>query len=902
MSITKIEKRDGKIVKFDRDKISNAIVKSMQSINDFEIDPKIVSNMTTSVVKELNKLNDVVDVETIQDIVENHLMKKYPVVAKEYIKYRNQRTIMRNRKSELMKQVRDIITCENIQNSNANVDEYSFGGRKKESSDVIQKELALNDLIDPEVAEAHREGSLYIHDLSEYAVGLHNCLFADLAKLLHDGFCARNGDVRGANSFATACQLTAVIFQIQSQNQFGGVASAHIDSDLAPYVRISFLKHFKKGLHYLSDKEHQYLDFINKYGDEVALKSSIDAEWNIFKDFNEPAYVYGIEQLEAEGLQSAQALYHNLNTLESRAGSQVPFTSINFGLNTTFEGQKVTEWLLKASIDGIGVNHITPIFPITCFQYKTDINDRPGTPNYHLKKLAIKSLVKRIYPNFVNADYESNIADIHPSYVINASVFTDIDDIIAIRIDSNAGSNSLASTAAFNAYDHSHTIMSEYKTVSIKSLIENIDPVFISQPNKDGLQIIDMRFMPERILIKDSNQKYNNYNIEKNDQYTKLNYLAVYKDANTVAITTESFAYDTASSEENTNGVSVSTVKHVQLPLPEYDYDTEMATMGCRTLLGYDVNGMGYKKTGRGNITPVTINLARIGIRHGICLNERTEPDTEGFMKELHHMLDLAERELITRYEYICSQNIKAGQFMYENGTIADCEAAQKDGIYKAMQHGTNALGYIGLANAMYAMFGTYPHKDKNVLDFSIKVIEAIYNHAKECVKKYHLNFSAYATPAESTCKTLAIKLQKEYGKIKNVCDRTYITNSHHVPVYEQISVKNKLNIESNYSWMATGGNITYVELSSGVIGNPKAVEKIIDTAMHNTRIPYLAINFPIDTCHECGYSGEIEESCPVCGSTHIVRLRRVTGYLSQDYRKFNKGKFDECNDRVKHM
>lgn len=318
MAITKIEKRDGTIVSFDRDKIVNAIRKAMQSIN--QDDEKGASTVTTSVVRELNKLDGLVGVEQIQDIVENKLMSKYPEVAKSYIKYREKRNVIRNRKTATMKQIETIMNCSDVQNSNANIDEYSFGGRKNEASNVIQKEYALNYLIDPEVADAHRKNALYIHDLSEYTVGMHNCLFANVGHLLENGFATRNGDVRPANSFATACQLVAVIFQVQSQVQYGGVASAHIDRDLAPYVRKSFLKHYKKGLKWFDKySKKNWDDFSRKYKDYLNT-ASIDAVWNIFKDNNSTAYEFAIQNLEEEGLQSAQALYHNLNTLESRSG------------------------------------------------------------------------------------------------------------------------------------------------------------------------------------------------------------------------------------------------------------------------------------------------------------------------------------------------------------------------------------------------------------------------------------------------------------------------------------------------------------------------------------------------------------------------------------------------------
>lgn len=890
MAIKKIEKRDGSIVDFNKDKITNAILKAMKSVD--MVDEKEASNVTTQVVKEVNKDNkSIPGVEDIQDIVEEKLMKKLPKVAKEYITYRNQRNIIRNRKSATMINIKKILNCSNVQNSNANIDEYSFGGRKNESANLIQKEIALNDLIDPEITEAYNEGRLYIHDLSEYTIGEHNCLFADIPRLLANGFEARNGDVRPASCFSTACQLLAVIFQIQSQCQFGGVADNAIDRHLAPYVRKSFIKHYKNGLHWFGNPgDWDTFTANHEFNIETA---SISAEWNIFKAFNRMAYMFAMESLEKEGLQSTQALYHNLNTLESRAGSQVPFTSINFGLDTSFEGRKVTEWCLKASIDGIGKNHSTSIFPISIFVNKKEVNDRVYTPNYDLKKLAIKSLTKRIYPNFANGDWVSNKADLHPIKFINKEYeAADSNDEVMIRTDFDYMDKLKKKTV------EEHTTLGAF----IKKVIARNNADVIANHKEVTIKFVNHK---DRFLIKDSNCSNNDYNRRENDHYTRLYYIHYtindFGNIEKIYITTESAGYDIH--KKHITDYSDLAVIHVSYPNPKWNYnpDTEMATMGCRTLIGNDVNGMGYNKLGRGNVTPVTINLPYIGIEHGICLGERDTPDEEGFFKDLNHMLDLATKELLDRYKYICSQSIKAGSFMYNNGTIADSDKALFFGVKESMKHGSQALGYIGLANACYAMYGKYFHQDKKVMEFAKKVIKTIYDRAKENTEKYQLNFSAYATPSESTCYTLATKLQKKFGKIKNVCDRDYLTNSCHVPVYENISIRDKIDTESNFTWMCTGGCITYIELNSGVINNPRAVEKIINYAMNNERIPYFAINFPIDTCNHCGFSGEIEEHCPACGSDDIKRLRRVTGYITTDYRKFNKGKISETNDRVKH-
>ncbi|MDD4804490.1 MAG: anaerobic ribonucleoside-triphosphate reductase [Candidatus Pacebacteria bacterium] len=241
-----------------------------------------------------------------------------------------------------------------------------------------------------------------------------NCLFVDFKKLFTDGFVTRNGDIRPPSTFSTACQQIAVIFQCQSQVQFGGVGSSHLDYDLAPFVVMSFRKHIKN---YLTDVE----DYTEEKAKEIMLAFE-QANGTIRIDNKEmqgqhgmqDAYNYAMKQLEREGRQSAEALYHNLNTLESRAGSQVPFTSINFGRDETAEGRLVSKWMLDASLAGVGKHHLTPIFPISIFQYKAGCNANPEDENYDLKQHALESLSKRIYPNFVNCDWSQaneNLAD-----------------------------------------------------------------------------------------------------------------------------------------------------------------------------------------------------------------------------------------------------------------------------------------------------------------------------------------------------------------------------------------------------------------------------------------------------------------------------------------------------------
>lgn len=354
--ITEIRKRDGRVEPFDASKIANAITKAMVSVD--EVDGDVALRVTSKISN--SNLSGVVDVEQIQDMVEDGLMgSRCKKTAKAYIKYREKRNQERQKNNELNKQIEDILLCNNVQNQNANVDEHSFGGRKFESANVLHKNIAMNVFVRPEVAQAHRESRIYLHDLSEYDIGDHNCLFADLGRLLHNGFATRNGDVRPANSFSTACQLIAVIFQIQSQVQFGGVASCHIDYDLAPFVKKSFVKKYVMALVKTSEEfvetdfsimtDEELDDFIKKIKPVILERVGL-SESDIYIDnkahLDPIMYNQAYFDLMCEGKQSAQSLYHNLNTLESRAGSQIPFTSINFGTDTSTEGKLVSKWLM----------------------------------------------------------------------------------------------------------------------------------------------------------------------------------------------------------------------------------------------------------------------------------------------------------------------------------------------------------------------------------------------------------------------------------------------------------------------------------------------------------------------------------------------------------------------------
>ena len=394
----KVIKRDGRIVDFDATKIERAILAAFQDVDGEITDyaKEKAENIASYIEGYYLDVDETPGIEEIQDLVEKGLMStKRKDVAKNYILYREERTKIRNANSKLMQNIKEKIEASDVQNQNANVDEYSFGGRMGEARSELMKDYALNYIVSPMARENHLNNEIYIHDLDAYAVGMHNCLTVPFDKLLAEGFNTRQTDVRPARSINTAFQLVAVLFQLQSLQQFGGVSASHLDWTMVPYVRLSFKKHFKDGMKYLS-----HIELI-----DIPDDTPIDNEMYLSA---KEVYQYAMDMTEKELMQAVQGMYHNLNTLQSRSGNQLPFTSINYGTCTLPEGRMVTKALLEGSIEGVGKVRKTPIFPCGIFQCMKGVNRKPGDPNYDLFKLALKSTAQRLYPNYVNVDWSVN--------------------------------------------------------------------------------------------------------------------------------------------------------------------------------------------------------------------------------------------------------------------------------------------------------------------------------------------------------------------------------------------------------------------------------------------------------------------------------------------------------------
>lgn len=750
----KVIKRDGAIVPFDIEKIIVAINKAFVEVDGALYEEDTANDIAYEIGCKVANMKDCITVEEIQDLVEDYLMRsERRDVARAYIRYRYKKEVARNKKDDFIQAIREKLDASDIKNQNANVDEASFGGRTGEASSVVTKQLALDYLISPMARENHLNNEIYIHDLDSYYVGSHNCLSIPFDDLLANGFNTRQTDVRPAGSANTAFQLVAVIFQLQSLQQFGGVSATHLDWTMVPYIRKSFYKHFLDGVKYCQKGQMiglmgVYEDFDLSDAKETWIKTQASINDDVFIR-NEMAYKYAMDMTIKEVHQAAEGLFHNLNTLQSRSGNQLPFTSINFGTCTLPEGRMVTKALLEVSIEGLGHLHRTSIFPCSIFQCMNGVNRKPGDPNYDLYQLALKSTALRLYPNYANVDWSGNA----------------------------------------------------------------------------GYDINDPR--------------------------------------------------------------------------------TYFSTMGCRTANGYDINGFGQLKDGRGNICPVTIIMPTLAMEAkekyntDVMMDRNDKSIIDLFFDILDEKIHEAKDMLIERFEYICSQNPASAKFMYENNVMAGY--IPEEGIRSALRHGTLAIGQLGLAETLEILVGCN-HTSVKGMDLA-KRIEALFKQrCTEFKEEYKLNFGVYYTPAENLCYTAMKKFKDKYGIIPKVSDKEFFTNSIHVPVWEQVSPFEKIDIESQLTGYSNAGCITYIELDSSVKNNLKALEQIVNYAMDHD-IPYFAVNVPNDTCLNCGYTDEFNDSCPECGSENIQQLRRVTGYLTGNYKTaFNLGKQDEVSQRVKHV
>ena len=333
--------------------------------------------------------------------------------------------------------------------------------------------------------------------------------------------------------------------------------------------------------------------------------------------------------------------------------------------------------------------------------------------------------------------------------------------------------------------------------------------------------------------------------------------------------------------------------------------ETETTYMGCRTRVVGNVCGEEIV-SGRGNLSFTTINLPRLGIKHGILKEEKT--DLESFYRELDEKIDLVIDQLLERFEVQGSKKVKNFPFLMGQNVWKGSEnLGVNDDLKEVIKQGTLTVGFIGLAECLIGLIGKHHGESKEAQDLGLEIIGHIRKRMDEASEEYGLNFSVIATPAEGLSGRFTAIDRRKYGEIKGITDKEYYTNSFHVPVYYKISAFDKIRIEAPYHELTNAGHITYIELDGSPSNNLEAFETIV-RAMKELGIGYGSINHPLDRDPICGYSGVISgDTCPACGRKEtdgeigFERIRRITGYLVGTVDRFNNAKKAEVKDRVKH-
>ena len=740
-----VVKRSGQRVSFNDAKIALAVKKGFDSVYE-EYDEKNVYKVKEKVLAQIRKEykdRKTIGVEDVSDVIEEVLKKlKYEEVYESFKNYRERRDASREafvvkQQHKFVKAIESLglksATEENAKRENANVDGDGPMGTMLHFGSTVSREFAKAYLMDAKYSRAHDEGAIHIHDLDFWAMGTTTCMQIDLNKLFKNGFSTGHGYLRTPNSIGSYSALAAIAIQANQNEQHGGQSIPAFDYYMAPGVLKTFKKEFKQAIYnYLEFEGFKELINFNKVTDIIDKLDTIEIDLALFDEFTskstrlkeifEGAYENAMKRTDRATYQAMEAFIHNLNTMHSRAGAQVPFSSINFGTDTSPEGRMVIKNYLLATEAGLGHGE-TPIFPISIFKVKEGVNYFKEDKNYDLFRLSCRVSAKRLFPNFS----------------------------------------------------------------------------FIDAP------------------------------------YNKKYYV-------------------------------------------EGDYNTEVGYMGCRTRVLANVCGPSVTP-GRGNLSFTSINLPRLGIKHGIALGERDKADMKGFYKELDETMDLVKGQLLQRFECQCSKSRANFKFLLGSGVWLNSEKMDSTTkLRTVLKHGTLSIGFIGLAETLKALIGEHHGESEKAQKLGLEIIGHMRKKCDEYSEEYNLNFTCLATPAEGLSGRFVAIDRSIYGKIKGVTDRDYYTNSFHVPVYYKTSVQHKLEVEGKYHAFTNAGHISYIELDGDTVNNVDAFETVV-RIMHDTGIGYGAINHPVDRDPVCGYVGVIKDVCPRCGrhENECVEMEKIS-------------------------
>lgn len=872
-----IEKRDGTLEQFNLSKIRNAISNVLEE--------KDINTVLTKIEKNLPK-KDKVTVEEIQDIVEKTLMSlKFFEQGKSYILYRKQRENIRNSKTSLTKTFKEVLDADgsDISRENANVDGKAPMGLMLLFGSEIEKDYVKRYMISPKFTELHDGGDIHIHDLNMYACTF-NCCNIGLKELFRKGFNTGHGTLRPPQSISTALTQAAIVVQANQNDMYGGQGIPLFDYELSPYIAKTLGSNIKDTIESVLGQEidFNFKDFCfslcEKNNSSLVDESLKELESKIYEfvgDKTKKVLELSRKRTFKDTFQACEGFVHNLNSLNSRAGSQVPFSSINYGTNTTPEGQMLIENTLEATEEGLG-NGETSIFPVQIFKIKEGVNANPGDPNYYLLEKAVEVTSKRMYPNFVNIDVPGNI-----EYYQEGKPETEMATMGAL--------SSSSSVELFNFTVPSEDIgfrtklfFNEVEDYLVKNKLVG-DPIQFDKDtvyyNTDGVYIFDSDFggvvkIKKFMIFKTSQPWYRIHCVLHNKGYTMdWSFDATEDHPLPVMGKGRTFVSDLKegdfiSASLGTEWESVEVIKKEKLNIQKtgYDFETEsdkfdtdyIVSHNCRTKTLAMPDGTG-RVTNRGNIAFTTINLPRLGIL--------AEHSIEKFFELLDQRITECIDELLERVNYIKTKKVYNFPFLMGQNIYLGAEnLGWNDSIEKALRNGTLAVGFIGIAEALKALIGKHHGESDEAYQLALKIVKRIRERTDKATSETGWMFGCFATPAEGLAERFAKIDQKKFGVIEGVTDRKFYTNSFHIPVYFPITATKKMQKEGPFHALCNAGAITYVEMDGDPSKNLKAVMKLVQFS-RKCGISYFSINHSVDRCPVCGYEGIIEtDVCPHCG------------------------------------
>ncbi|WP_018658779.1 anaerobic ribonucleoside-triphosphate reductase [Allofustis seminis] len=702
-------KRDGRQVDFDTTKIATAIEKAFKAV-DRENNAK-VSQILDNVLHEIaRRFTTDIQIYEIQSIVEQELMHAgEQEVAQAYIEYRVNRDLARANAVNINYKMKDLLEKDQtIVNENANKDSRVFNTQRDLTSGVVAKALGLQ-MLPPHVANAHQKGEIHVHDLDyQPFTPMTNCCLINFKDMFKNGFEIGNAQVESPRSINTATAQMAQIIANVASSQYGGTSANRIDETLAPFAEINLEKNKKIAAQWISDPKDQE--------------------------------AFAMERTKKEIYDAMQSLEYEINTLHTAHG-QTPFTTIAFGLGTSWIEREIQRAILNVRIEGLGKEKRTAIFPKLVYTIKDGVNLKPEDPNYDIKQLALECATKRMYPDVLMYD-----------------------KIVEI-------------TGSFKAPMGCRSFLQSYQ-------------------DEEGNEIVD----------------------------------------------------------------------------------------------------------GRMNLGVVTMNLPRIALE--------SNGDFDKFWEIFDERLGIASDALVYRVHRVLDATPENAPILYQHGAFYGGYLENHESIEQLFKNrrATVSLGYIGLYEVATVFYGPNWEHNKEAKDFTLEIMKALKAKVGELSDKYDYHFSVYSTPSESLTDRFCRLDTEKFGKVKDITDKEYYTNSFHYDVRKNPTPFEKIDFEKDYPFYASGGFIHYCEYPN-MRQNPKALEAVWDYAYD--KVGYLGTNTPIDHCYECGFDGDFEPTergfkCPTCGNTDPATcdvVKRTCGYLGNpQLRPMVHGRHKEIAARVKHM